>query len=567
LPTEKLTIKKGKSMKYLQFVHWRDAAKVLALWLSLCVPTAYCQPASQGPERPDASWTPIDGNSVIATAGVGTLYTDVFGSNDFGKAMVVLPDFGVIMAGHCFYPPLNKDVFCAVRYDDSGNLVTGWGSNNGKMVASVSTSNDQANAILLQPDGKFVLGGLCWDTVTSTNVFCVARFTPNGQAFDLSFNGTGIVRTSITGSGGNDVITSMALQPDGKILAAGRCGSSSNRVFCIARYNTDGSLDLSFNPNGASNGLGYFATQIGAFPLIGNDTFSPSMKVNVDGKILLGAYCYNTSASQTNVCLIRYNANGTLDTSFNGTGTRIVDVPDIPVTFALELQPDGRILVGGRVGSDFMLIRLNSSGSALDPRFAPSSSLGPGIVRTSITSNFDEVRKIKLQPDGKILAAGICNVLSGSRAEFCVARFHSDGNLDDSFATGSANGNGKLVLPMGAGTQPTTNSEYDRINDIEVLRDGRIMLGGSCFIGGNVQFCSARLLGSTFQRAWRNCSTDIDGDGRFLATTDGLINARVALGLTGIAVTNGITFAPGAQRNTWAAIREYLIEDCGLSIR
>jgi uncharacterized delta-60 repeat protein len=547
---------KEMTMKLFGFIRWDGLVKLIGVSLLIGLSVAHSQPASQGPERPDASWTPIDGNSVIATAGVGTLYTDVFGSNDFGKAMVVLPDFGVIMAGHCFYPPLGKDTFCAARYDATGNLVTSWGTNSGKMVASISTSNDQANAAVLQPDGKLVLGGLCWDG--ANNKFCVARFTANGDSFDTTFNGTGIAITSI--GDGDDRIASLVLQADGRIVASGSCATASGSLltdFCAARYNPDGSLDSSFGSGGKILIVMSSATDYSRGHVDG-------MAIDAVGRIVLVGTCRFVNTSNT-VCVARVNADGSPDTSFNSTGIREIDVPGdtLEVGTAIVIQPDGRIVLGGSANSDFLLIRL-SSGGALDARFAPTSPLGAGMLRVSMFNRFEGVGKLALQPDGKILAAGFCSIANVLRNEFCLARLHSDGNLDESFATGSAYGNGKLVLPMGAGAG--TTSGVDSLSAIQVLRDGRIMLGGSCFIGGNVQFCSARLLGSTFQRAWRNCSTDIDGDGKFLATTDGLINARVAFGLTGTAVTNGITFAPSSQRNTWSAIRNYLIEDCGLSI-
>ncbi len=551
-------------MKFTNVFRWFDAAALLALCLSLCLPAAHGQPASQGPEQLDTSWATFDGLSWPATSGFGTLYTDVFGADDFGNAMMVLPDFSVILAGHCTYLPLGKDVFCAARYDALGNLVTSWGTNSGKMVASLSSSNDQAYAAVLQADGKFVLGGRCWDPSSATNVFCLARFTANGDGFDSSFNGNGKVFTSISGSGGGDRITSMALQPDGKIVAAGSCGPVTDVVFCIARYNPDGSLDLAFNPNGASNGLGYFTTSIGTFPLF-TTKLAPSLAIDAKNRIVLAGYCADVSATTISVCAVRYNSNGTLDTGFNGTGKRVLTVSGLNGSgHALALQPDGRIVIGGQLGGDFLLVRLSEFG-ALDPRFAPLSPLGAGILRVSITGSSERILSLAIQPDGKVLAAGSCDPSSGLRSDFCFARFHSDGNLDESFATGSANGSGKLVLPMGTGTTSIADG-VDHINAIRVLRDGRIMLGGSCFIGGNAQFCTARLLGSTFQRAWRNCTADIDGDGKFVATIDGLINLRVAFGLTGTAVTNGITFPSGALRNDWASIRRYLMNDCGLSI-
>jgi hypothetical protein len=92
-------------------------------------------------------------------------------------------------------------------------------------------------------------------------------------------------------------------------------------------------------------------------------------------------------------------------------------------------------------------------------------------------------------------------------------------------------------------------------------RDGKIVVVGECWNGTNNDFCVVRYEGV------RSCSLDIHGDGQVLALTDSLINARVALGMTGAAVTNGITFPVAVMRNSWATIRPYLVSQCGLSLQ
>ena len=90
------------------------------------------------------------------------------------------------------------------------------------------------------------------------------------------------------------------------------------------------------------------------------------------------------------------------------------------------------------------------------------------------------------------------------------------------------------------------------------------MVAGYSSNGANDDFCLARYEGGPFDA--RNCSLDIDGDGRVLATTDMLIGTRVALGITGNAVIGGITFAPTATRNAWPLIRDFLVTQCGMSL-
>ena len=113
----------------------------------------------------------------------------------------------------------------------------------------------------------------------------------------------------------------------------------------------------------------------------------------------------------------------------------------------------------------------------------------------------------------------------------------------------------------------------DTAASILLQSDGKIVAAGHCDIGTagseNITFCLARYQGGPFGA--RNCSLDIDGDGKVLATTDSLIHARIALGITGSAVLGGITFPAGATRDQWGTnnardIRKFLITQCGLNV-
>ena len=126
------------------------------------------------------------------------------------------------------------------------------------------------------------------------------------------------------------------------------------------------------------------------------------------------------------------------------------------------------------------------------------------------------------------------------------------GNLDTTFGSGT----GKIITAIGSGE--------DTARALAVQPDGKIVVAGSCSNRSDNDFCLARYEGGPFDA--RNCSMDIDGDNLVLATTDSLIHARIALGLTGNAVIGGITFASHATRTTWPAIRDYLVTQCGMSI-
>ena len=120
-----------------------------------------------------------------------------------------------------------------------------------------------------------------------------------------------------------------------------------------------------------------------------------------------------------------------------------------------------------------------------------------------------------------------------------------NGTLDSTW-----NGTGKVITPIGGSAYAMT-----------LQPDGKVLLAGQC---AQRDFCVARYDGGPF--GYQNCKPDVDGDGFFLATTDALIYTRIALGITGPAVVNGITFPPTATRNTWPLIRDYLVTQCGMSL-
>ena len=242
-------------------------------------------------------------------------------------------------------------------------------------------------------------------------------------------------------------------------------------------------------------------------------------------------------------------APGNLDTTFgSGTGKIITAIGSGEDTArALAVQPDGKIVVAGsgsnRSDNDFCIARYDANG-VLDATFGST-----GKVITAIGASDDYADALAIQPDGKIVVAGECS--NGSTYDFCLARFLPSGALDTSL-----NSTGKVITAIGAGN--------DYASAIAQQPDGKIVVAGTCSNGINNDFCLARYEGGPFDA--RNCSMDIDGDNQVLATTDSLIHARIALGLTGNAVISGITFASHATRTTWPAIRDYLVSQCGMSI-
>ncbi len=451
-----------------------------------------------------------------------------FGSfDDTATATAIQPDRKVVVAGVC-YQSASVAVFCVARYNENGSLDTGFGS-GGK--ASTAVAGDgYVRAVVIQGDGKIVLAGTC--TVLYALDFCMVRYHPDGAALDNSFNGNGKVTTRM--SADDDGAFAIAVQPDGKIVVAGTCYSSSGTgIFCVARYDADGSLDAGFGSNGrVSTGLGTTAT---AF----------AIAVQLNGKIVVAGSCRNSG--KDDFCVVRYNADGDLDTSFDGNGLLATDLSGGNDTArAVAIQPNGKIVVAGHCDppagtSNFCAARYDIDG-ALDTSFS-----GNGLVATSLPGGGSYATGLAIQSDGKIIIGGECD------AGFCAVRYNSDGSLDNTFAN-----SGKVsTTVVGLG--------YETARAMALQSDGKILLAGGCAnVSGNSDFCVIRYDGGPFGA--QNCKLDIDGDGKVLAATDMLIATRVALGMNGSSVTSGVAFAANATRTTWSSIRSYLVTQCGMSL-
>jgi uncharacterized delta-60 repeat protein len=196
-------------------------------------------------------------------------------------------------------------------------------------------------------------------------VFALARYNPDGS-LDTSFNGTGKVTTAIGTSG--DLADALVLQPDGKLVAAGWSKTGSQNVFALARYNPDGSLDTSFN------GSGKTTTAIGT-----SDDGARALMLQPDGKLVAGGWSY--TGSRNVFALARYLPDGSLDTSFKGTGKLTTDFFADSAAWALVLQPDGRLVAAGNLsGSQGWFALARYLGSTLS---VGKAGTGVGTVTSS----------------------------------------------------------------------------------------------------------------------------------------------------------------------------------------
>ncbi|MBL0343647.1 MAG: T9SS type A sorting domain-containing protein [Bacteroidetes bacterium] len=384
--------------------------------------------------------------------------TTSFGSNTgLGHALAIQSDGKLVVAGFSINAIYNE--FTLVRYNTSGSLDTSFDS-DGKATTPIGISDARAESVVIQSDGKIVVAGY---STNSTNFFDIAlvRYNTNGS-LDTTFDTDGIVTTDVGPI--SDVGSAVTIQSDGKILVAGYIHLSTNTSVGLLRYNTNGSLDTTFDSDGI------VATPIGTF----HDDIGYSVGVQSDGKIVVAGVSF--SGSNDDFALVRYDTNGSLDTSFDADG--IVTTPigtSLDVGYDLAFQSDGKIVVAGVsiIGSiqNFAVVRYNSNGS-LDTTFNAD-----GMVTTAIGTTQSAGFSVVIQSDGKIVVAGRTGNVFNSDV-FALVRYNTNGSLDVSFDT-----DGIVTTPMGADAYGFS---------VALQSDDKIVVAGFSSIGNVGSFAVAR---------------------------------------------------------------------------
>ena len=279
--------------------------------------------------RPDG--TPEPGAGAIVK-------TDILGGGDQANAVAVQPDGKVVVAGFATRNGIDGD-FALVRYRSDGTPDPDFGD-HGIVTTDLGTRADDARALVIQPDGSIVVAGTAGEDIA------LARYTSRGQ-LDGTFGQAGF---TITDLGSDDVASGVALTPDGHIAIAGyTLGARVNRDFLLARYTARGDLDTAFGDHGAVK------TDLGS-----GDDFAENLLVDGRGRfVLLGR---TTSATILDMALVRYDAEGNLDTGFDGDGIVTADFHGRgEFGQDLALDAEGRIVAAGYTanGSDteFALMR------------------------------------------------------------------------------------------------------------------------------------------------------------------------------------------------------------------
>ncbi|WP_300337528.1 putative Ig domain-containing protein [Accumulibacter sp.] len=257
----------------------------------------------------------------------GVAITDAGSTNEWGYSVAIQADGKYLLTGTSNVGAYTD--FTVLRYNSDGSLDSSF-DGDGKVTTAIGLYTDDSYAVAVQADGRILVGGFA---SIGASDFAVARYNGNGS-LDTGFSGDGKVTTDIGGYW--DQAYAMAVQADGKIVLAGMSSGSSSSMtnFALVRYDSDGSLDSTFDGDGkVVSSAGYFSEYI------------KSVSIQSDGKILAAGYGDTNDA--IDFVLQRYNSNGSLDASFDGDGMIVVDSGGNESARSVTTQPDGKILVLG----------------------------------------------------------------------------------------------------------------------------------------------------------------------------------------------------------------------------
>ena len=321
---------------------------------------------------------------------------------------------------------LSSSYFISPLFGQSGTLDPSF--NSGTSV------NDVILATAIQNDGKIIIGGN-FTAYNGTAINRIARLNSDGTS-DATFT---------PGTGADNIIRTIAIQSDGKIIIGGTFtnynGSTLNN---IARLNSNGTIDVTFT-------LGTGA----------NSTVNTAV-LQGDGKIIIGGDFTSYNGTSRNR-IARLNADGTLDATFDpGVGANAT-------VFSTAIQSDGKIVIGGSFSTynsntKNFIARINSNGS-FDASFAGTGTNGT-------------IRTIRIQSDGKIFMAGVFNTYDGV-ARISVARANSDGSLDISFEPGTGANSAVRTSAIQSDGKILIGGEFTSYNTTAINRIARLNSDGS----------------------------------------------------------------------------------------
>lgn len=406
----------------------RIIVPILCLGLVQCTSTTTNTPA---PPTTFGLWRFTSAGALDTTfpggvpGGTGFTFTDVVpGGFSFALAAAVQPvDNKIVVGGSSGLA--GQGTIALVRYSASGVLdTTTFAPLTGGIVITPLTVPASVSAIAVQPDGKLVVAAITFAPAFSTTGIAVLRYNNDGT-LDAGFGNGGIVNNAAIGSGLAGDTCALALQSDGKIVVS---GATQTGNIVLYRYNTDGTTDTAFGTDPVGNKT---------TTLLGTSTvaMSPGLALLADGSIIV------VTGNSFDQVILHYSTAGALDTAFGGgigSGVVTTHVGGQSFANAVAVQSDGKIVVVGHANvssntSDISLVRYNPNGT-LDTSFVgPLGNPSPGIVVTDLGA-FDNAFSVALESP----AAANTNILVSGNTGFgggqaVVLRYTTTGALDTSF--------------------------------------------------------------------------------------------------------------------------------------
>lgn len=356
------------------------------------------------------------------TIGASAAYDILFSSNGYDSQALhatgyddfedaVTQSDGDIVAVGTAYNGSDQDI-AIMRYNSDGTVDTTFGTNGVTTVNIGSSSNDYANGVALQSDGKILVAAYTINSGNTERDFIVLRLTTAG-ALDTTYSSDGIAQTDFTGGNDSDTAHELVVNSSGQAIL---CGQINGRAG-LARYGTDGALDTSFGSSGTFSDASY--------------DFFYDCALDADGKIVAIGEDQTFDTPGQDVAIARFSAAGALDTSFSVDGRDSVTVGSTSDDQGLgvAIQSDGKIVIVGQTNNsstsnDCLLLRYGTTGN-LDSDFGTSGVLQFGNDAGGELQ--DICYDIGIHSGGRIV------VIGSSTGDALIARITSSGTLNTTF--------------------------------------------------------------------------------------------------------------------------------------